>query len=276
VLASLVASATPAAAQQDALPPPRQNWSFAGPFGKFDRGELQRGFKVFHDVCQTCHGLSLVAFRNLAEPGGPGFTPAQVEVIASEYKIAEPNEDGKMVERPARPADHFPPPSIRFPGATPPDLSVIAKARSYERGFPNWVFDMFTQYQEQGVDYIAALLTGYDFNPPAGVNLPPGAMYNKYFPGHAIAMPPPLSDKRVDYTDGAPTTTDQYAHDVSAFLMWTAEPHLEDRKRLGMQVMIYLIVLSTLLYLTKRKVWREVERPAEVARGAPNPSGTTV
>jgi ubiquinol-cytochrome c reductase cytochrome b/c1 subunit len=101
-------------------------------------------------------------------------------------------------------------------------------------------------------------------------------MYNKYFPGHAIAMPPPLSDKRVDYTDGAPTTTDQYAHDVSAFLMWTAEPHLEDRKRLGMQVMIYLIVLSTLLYLTKRKVWREVERPAEVARGAPNPSGTTV
>jgi ubiquinol-cytochrome c reductase cytochrome b/c1 subunit len=266
-LATLVSSPTPAAAQDEALAPPRQRWSFAGPFGKFDRGELQRGFKVFHDVCQTCHGLSLVAFRNLAEPGGPGFTPAQVGVIAAEYKISEPNDDGKMVERPARAADRFPPPSIRFPGAQPPDLSVIAKARSYERGFPAFLFDMFTQYQELGVDYIAALLTGYDFNPPAGVSLPPGAMYNKYFPGHGIAMPPPLSDKRVDYTDGSPTTADQYAHDVAAFLMWTAEPHLEDRKRLGMTVMIFLVVFAGLLYLTKRKVWREVEMPSELGRG---------
>jgi ubiquinol-cytochrome c reductase cytochrome b/c1 subunit len=152
----------------------------------------------------------------------------------------------------------MPPASIKFPGATPPDLSVIAKARSYERGFPRWVLDVFTQYQEHGVDYLTALLKGYENSPPAGVNLPPGAMYNRYFPGHAIAMPPPLSDNRVPYTDGAAKTVDQYSRDVSAFLMWAAEPHLEARKRMGLQVMVFLIVLSGLLYLTKKKVWRRV------------------
>jgi ubiquinol-cytochrome c reductase cytochrome b/c1 subunit len=246
-------------AADEAAQPPRLRWSFAGPFGKYDRGQLQRGYKVFREVCQVCHGMQLLSFRNLAEPGGPGFTPAQAAAVAAEYKVQDGVDDqGKPIERTGRPADHFPPATIRFPGATPPDMSVIAKARSYERGFPRWVLDIFTQYQEHGVDYLAALLKGYENTPPAGVNLPPGAMYNKYFPGHAIAMPPPLSDNRVAYTDGAPKTIDQYSRDVSAFLMWAAEPHLEARKRAGLQVMVFLIVLSGLLYLTKKKVWSKV------------------
>ena len=152
---------------------------------------------------------------------------------------------------------------------------MIAKARSYERGFPWFIFDFFTQYQEQGPDYIVALLKGYENTPPPGVQLPPGAMYNKMFPGHAIAMPPPLSDGRVTYTDGAPQTLDQYAKDVAAFLMWAAEPHLVARKRLGMQVFAFLIVFAGLLYFTKKKLWHEVEVPAELGRGQ-HPAGTTV
>jgi ubiquinol-cytochrome c reductase cytochrome b/c1 subunit len=237
--------------------PPMNKWSFAGPFGKFDRGQLQRGFKVYKEVCETCHGIQLLSFRNLSEPGGPGFSPAQVETVAASYKYKEPNDQGDMVERDGRPADRFPPPSLRFPTATPPDLSVIVKARGYERGFPAFLIDMFTQYQEAGADYVVALLKGYE-NPPAGFELPPGAMYNRFFPGHSIAMPPPLSDGRVTYTDGTQATLDQQARDVTAFLAWAAEPHLEARKRMGMQVMVFLIVLSILLYFTKKKVWREL------------------
>jgi ubiquinol-cytochrome c reductase cytochrome b/c1 subunit len=237
--------------------PPMNKWSFAGPFGKFDRGQLQRGFKVYKEVCETCHGIQLLSFRNLSEAGGPGFSPAQVEAVAATYKYKEPNDQGEMVERNGRPADRFPPPSLRFPNATPPDLSVIVKARGFERGFPGFLIDLFTQYQEAGADYVVAILKGYE-NAPAGVELPAGAMYNKYFPGHAIAMPPPLSDGRVTYTDGTQATLDQQARDVTAFLAWAAEPHLEARKRAGMQVMVFLIVLSGLLYFTKKKVWRAV------------------
>jgi ubiquinol-cytochrome c reductase cytochrome b/c1 subunit len=272
-LAGYLGGSAPAAAQE-ADTPPKLNWSFAGPFGKFDRAQLQRGFKVFHDVCSTCHGMQLLSFRNLAEPGGPEFSPAQVAVIASEYKYKDTDDKGNEVERPGRPADHLPPPATKFPTATPPDLSVIAKARGYKRGFPKFILDFFTQYQEEGPDYIVAILTGYTDTPP-GVQLAPGLMYNRYFPGHGIAMPPPLSDGRVEYTDGSPATLHQYATDVAAFLAWAAEPHMEQRKRIGIQVLIYLIALSILLYLTKKKVWREVEKPAEVARGQ-SPSGTTV
>jgi ubiquinol-cytochrome c reductase cytochrome b/c1 subunit len=255
-LVTLLGTSSPSVAAE-ADTPPMNKWSFAGPFGKFDRAQLQRGFKVFREVCQTCHGMQLLSFRNLAEPGGPGFTLAQAEAVAAEYKYKEPNDQGDMVERNGRVADHFPPPQLRFPTATPPDLSVIAKARGYERGFPGFVIDMFTQYQEQGADYIVAVLKGYE-NPPAGVQVPSGLMYNKYFPSHGIAMPPPLSDGRVMYTDGSPQTLDQYAKDVTAFLAWAAEPHMEARKRLGMQVVIFLIVLSGLLYFTKKKVWSAV------------------
>jgi ubiquinol-cytochrome c reductase cytochrome b/c1 subunit len=273
VLVGVGAMAAPAMAVEGTPQPPRQKWSFAGPFGKFDRAQLQRGFKVYREVCQTCHGLTLVSFRSLAEPGGPGFTEAQVKQIASEYKIQDgPNDQGEMFERDGRPADRFPAP---FPneqaararyGGLPVDQSVIAKARSYERGFPWFIFDAFTQYQEHGVDYLVALLEGYE-QAPADMTMMPGMNYNKYFPGHAIAMPAPLTDGRVDYTDGSPQTVAQYARDVAAFLMWTAEPHLEARKRIGAQVMVFLVIFAFLLYFTKKKVWKEVEAPSEAARG---------
>jgi ubiquinol-cytochrome c reductase cytochrome b/c1 subunit len=252
----------------------KNRWSFTGPFGKYDRAQLQRGLHVYREVCATCHGLSMIAFRNLADPGGPGFTPEQAEAIAAEYRIqAGPNDQGEMFERPGRLADHFPSP---FPneeaararyGAVPPDMSVIAKARGYERGFPYWVLDMLLQYQEHGVDYISALMQGYQENPPAGVTLPPGSYYNRIFPAHIIRMPPPLrTDGQVEYTDGTPATIEQYAKDVSAFLMWAAEPHLMQRKRVGLQVFIFLIVLAGLLYFTKKKVWHAVELHPEALK----------
>jgi cytochrome c1 len=259
-LLGLTALAT-AQESHDQPVPPRQKWSFSGPLGLYDRGQLQRGFKVYKEVCQVCHGLKMIAFRSLADLG---YSEAQVKAIASEYKIQDgPNDQGDMFERNGRPADYFPTPwpnenaaRARYNGV-PPDMSVLAKARTYERGFPWFIFDMFTQFQEQGVDYVHALLVGYESKAPAGVTLPQGTFYNKYFPGHAIAMPPPLTDKRVDYSDGSPTTVDQYAKDVTAFMMWAAEPHMEARKRIGFQVMIFLIVLSTLMYFTKKKVWAD-------------------
>jgi cytochrome c1 len=271
-LVLLVAGATfsaGAALAAETETPPRQKWSFAGPFGIYDRGQLQRGFKVYRESCAVCHGLTLLSFRNLAEPGGPGFSAAQAAAVAAEYKISDgPNDQGEMFERPGRLADHFPPPfandqmaRLANNGVLPPDFSVIAKARTYERGFPWFIFDMFTQYQEQGVDYIVALMKGYE-DAPAGVTLPPGTSFDKYFPGNAIGMPKPLSDGQVSYTDGAPQTLDQYAKDVAAFLMWAAEPHLEARKRIGFQVIIFLVVLAGLLYFTKKKVWSAVEGSA--------------
>jgi cytochrome c1 len=247
MLASAFVALVRPAAAQEAATPPKLSWSFAGPFGKYDAGQIQRGLKVYHDVCSNCHSLSLVAFRNLADAGGPGYSAAQAAAFAAQYKLS--------------PADHFPSPNeaviSAFP-AKPPDMSVLAKARSYPRGFPGFVFDLFTQYQEQGVDYIAALMKGYD-NPPAGVTVPPGTFYNKYFPSHNLAMPQPLFPGQVTYDDGSPQTVEQYSQDIAAFLMWAAEPHLDQRKRIGFQVMIYLIVMAGLLYFTKKKIWREVE-----------------
>jgi len=256
----LAAVAQPALAA-DAPAPPRVKWSFSGPFGKFDRAQLQRGLKVYREVCAVCHGLKYIAFRNLADLG---YSEAQVKAIAAEYKIQDgPNDQGEMFEREGRPADYFPTPwknenaaRAQYNGV-PPDMSILAKARGYERGFPWFILDMFTQFQEHGVDYVHALLTGYKEKPPAGFTLPQGSFYNEYFPGHAIAMPPPLSDKRIEYTDGSPTTVDQFSKDVTAFMMWAAEPHMEARKRIGFQVMIFLIVLAGLLYFTKKKVWAD-------------------
>jgi len=271
--AALTALALPALAQETTidtkrLPVKDGHFEFEGPFGTFDRGALQRGFKVYKEVCQTCHGLSLLSFRNLADPGGPGFSVAQAEAIAADYKVQDgPNDQGEMFERNGRLADRFPPPTtwkneaqarMIYNGTVPPDMSVLAKARTYERGFPWFVVDMITQYQEQGADYIVALLKGYKDKPPEGFQLPAGGNYNEYFPSHSIAMPPPLTDGRVDYTDGSPATVDQYAKDVAAFMMWAAEPHLEARKRIGFQVMIFLVIFSGLMYFTKKRVWRDV------------------
>jgi ubiquinol-cytochrome c reductase cytochrome b/c1 subunit len=253
--------------------PARQSWTFSGPLGHFDRAQLQRGFKVYREVCSACHSLSRVAFRNLSEPGGPEFTEGQVKALAAEYEVpGEPDDTGEVNPRKARPADHFPP---RYKndnearasnnGAAPPDLSLMAKARSVSYGFPWFIFDAFTQYQEGGPDYIHALLAdGYldeekGEKVPEGITIPEGLNYNKFFPGHAIAMPKPMQDGQVEYTDGTPATVDQYSRDVSAFLMWTAEPRLEERKELGLTVMLFLIIFTGLLYFTKRKVWQAVE-----------------
>jgi ubiquinol-cytochrome c reductase cytochrome c1 subunit len=269
--AALLGLCAPALAAGETPVPPQLSWSFQGPFGKFDRAQLQRGFKVYREVCASCHGLSYIRFRNLAEPGGPEFSPAQVRALAAEYKIQDgPNDAGDMFERPGRPADAFPNP---FPnqqaaaaangGKAPPDLSLMAKARTYERGFPWFVFDVFRQYSENGADYLVALLNGY-VEPPAEFQVPEGGHYNAYYPGHVIAMPKPISDGQVEYPKNesgqpiASETVDQYARDVTAFLAWTAEPHLEARKELGFKVIAFLIVLSVLLYFTKKKIWARV------------------
>ena len=268
------ALSAPAMAQTEEVAPPRLKWSFAGPFGKYDEAQLQRGFKIYREVCSSCHSLSLLSIGSVADPGGPGFNEEQAAAIAAEYKIQDLDDKGQPLERAGRPADHFPAP---FPnalaaaaanGVAPPDMSTLAKARSYSRGFPWFIVDAFTQYQEQGPDYIAALLKGYKDQPPAGFTLPQGGHYNEFFPGHNIAMPPPLtSDGQVKYDDGSPENLQQYSKDVAAFLMWAAEPKLVQRKRTGFQVMIFLIVLAGLMYFTKKKVWHEVEKPRELAHG---------
>jgi len=228
-----------------------QSWSFNGPFGAFDRAQLQRGFQVYKDVCSNCHSMRLLSYRNLGESGGPEFSPQDVDILASQVQVTDgPNDKGEMFQRPARPSDRFRSP---FPndaaaraanrGALPPDLSVMAKARP------------------GGPDYIYALLTGYR-QPPSGFELSPGMQYNIVFPGHQVAMPPPLFDGVVNYTDGTRPTLNNYARDVSAFLMWAAEPKLEERHRFGATVMIYLIAFAVIMFLAKRSVWARLHGKA--------------
>lgn len=251
----------------------KQDWSFAGLFGHFDRAQLQRGYKVYHDVCANCHGMTLLYFRNLSDPGGPELSRDQVAALAAEAEVQDgPNDEGAMFTRKGKPNDRFPPrfkndkeAAAMMNGAVPPDLSVMAKARTVERHDAwymtpvNMFQDFITQYQEQGPDYLYALLTGYEDTPPAGFNLAPGASYNKVFPGNQIAMPPPLSDGVVEYTDGTPATAGNYAKDVTAFMMWAAEPKLTERKVMGLKVMGYLLFLAIILYLSKRAIWRNVK-----------------
>ena len=245
--------------------PPRQDWSFAGAFGKFDTGQLQRGFRVFREVCSNCHSANDLAFRNLGDAGGPQFSEGQVKALAAEYKVKDgPNDSGDMFERPGRPSDHWPAPFANANaaraangGGLPPDMSVLAKARDVHNPFPKFILNALPllSYQEGGPDYIASLLTGYS-DPPADVKLESGQYYNHFMPGGKIAMPPPLTaDGQVEYSDGTPATKEQYAKDVSAFLMWVAEPKLDQRKRTGFRVVLFLIILSALLYATKRRVW---------------------
>jgi ubiquinol-cytochrome c reductase cytochrome c1 subunit len=244
--------------------PEESEWSFAGPFGTYDKAQLQRGLKVYKEVCAACHSMELVPFRTME---GLGYTEGQIAALAAEYTVQDgPNGDGEMFERPGIPSDHFPSP---FPnpaaaaasnnGAAPPDFSLIAKARGVTRGFPTFVFDIFTQYAENGPDYIHSLLTGYDEQPPAGMEIAEGTHYNPYFiNGKSLAMAKPLNDGQVTYDDGAPQTVDQYSRDVAAFLMYVAEPHLEERKQTGFKVIVFLVLFGALVYLTKRKVWAGV------------------
>jgi ubiquinol-cytochrome c reductase cytochrome c1 subunit len=245
-LLGIIALSAPALAQEEAMPPlPHQKWSFDGPFGTFDRAALQRGFQVYSEVCSNCHSLKLLSYRDLA---ALGYNEDQVKSIAAQKEVTDgPNDQGDMFQRPARPSDHFVPP---FPndqanraahnGALPPDLSLMFKAR------------------EGGADYMYDLVAlGYTA-PPAGMKIPDTMQYDTYFPGHQIAMPPPLSDDIVTYGDGTKATTQQEAHDVVTFLAWAAEPSMEDRKRTGVKVLIFLAAMTGVLYLAKRKIWAAV------------------
>lgn len=244
--------------------PKEQSWSFAGPFGTWDIGQLQRGLKIYKEVCSACHSMKRVSFRNL---GALGYTDDQVKAFAREFEISDgPNVDGELFKRPGQAFDRFPSPypndeaaAAANNSAVPPDFSLLAKARAPERGFPQFVFDVFTLYAENGPDYIYNLLTGYE-DPPKDMHVEPGNHYNPHFiSGPTLAMAKPLTDGIVSYDDGSPETVDQYAHDIAAFLMWTAEPMLVERKALGFKVMLFLLLLSVLMYLTKKKVWSDVK-----------------
>ncbi len=252
----------------------RQPWSFAGFGGQFDTSQLQRGFQVYEKVCANCHGLSRIYFRNLVQPGGPQFPEEAVKALAASWpnKITDgPNDEGNMFERPAALPDPILGPyknekqaRANQNGAYPPDLSLIVKARTVERN-PSWYVhpflmlgDIFSSYQEGGADYLYALLTGYT-DTPEGVTVADGMSYNKAFPGHQLAMPAPLQDGSVEYQDGTPKTLDNYARDVTAFLAWAADPSLDQRKRIGWQVMLYLLVTTVLLYLGKKRVWSNIK-----------------
>jgi ubiquinol-cytochrome c reductase cytochrome c1 subunit len=243
-------------------------WSFAGTFGRYDQAQLRRGFKVYKEVCSSCHSIKFLAFRNLGEAGGPAFSPEEVAAIAASYKIKDgPNASGDYFERPGRASDTFPPPFANeqaaraaLGGAYPPDMSVLAKARGYARGFPTFLFDAVPgfSYQEAGVDYIASLLQGYR-EAPADLKLPDGQYYNIYMPGRRLGMIPPLVDGAVTYEDKTPATLENYSQDVAAFLMWAAEPHLDQRKSVGFGVVSFLLVFAVMLYFVKRKIWSQVE-----------------
>ncbi len=270
-LALALGSAMPAAAAGDGhVHIDRQKWKFSGFLGTFDQGQLQRGFKVYVEACARCHGIKRIAFRNLTEASGPGFPEAAIKALAAKYPVdGEPNDQGKVVKRPAVLADTIPSPfkndqeaRATLNGALPPDLSLIAKARGIETNAPfymvpvNMLRDIAAGYQEAGPDYIYALLMGY-VTPKADVKVPDGMSYNSVFPGHLVAMPNPFAggDGLVKYDDGTPGTVENYARDITAFLAWAADPRLEERKRLGLLVMGYLLITALLLYLAKRRVW---------------------
>ena len=247
------------------------HWSFEGPFGKFDKAQLQRGYKVYREVCSACHSMNLMYYRNLGQKGGPFYDPKYpnpndnpyVKSLAKDIQVGDiDSETGDVVQRPATPADKFAHPFPNEPaarasngGALPPDLSVIAKAR------------------EGGPAYIYSILSGYK-EPPTGMTVPPGKHYNPYMPGDMssfwsgphdkvpeggfIAMPPPLADGKVTFDDGKPSTVDEQAKDVAAFLAWAAEPKMEERKEFGLGAMIYLLIFSGLLYASYRKIWKNV------------------
>ncbi len=234
-------AAGPAAAAGGGKAPESPGFSFQGPFGTYDRGELQRGFQVYQEVCATCHSLKYFAFRDLRSIG---FDEAQAKAVAAQHEVTDgPDEEGEMFERPAVLADRMPAPFANDNaaraannGALPPDLSLIVKARA------------------GGEDYLYSLLTGYE-DPPEGVELGEGMSYNPYFGGGQIAMPPPLFEDGVEYADGTTASVDRMARDVTAFLAWAAEPDMEARKRMGIKVMIFLVLMTALLYMVKRKVW---------------------
>lgn len=234
----------PASAAGDAAAPPSVKWSFDGLFGSFDRAALRRGFQVYTEVCAACHSLRLVHYRNLT---AIGFTADQVKAIAAEAEVTDgPDAEGEMFDRPARPSDRFVSPFANDNaaraannGALPPDLSLITKARV------------------NGPNYLYALMTGYK-EAPESMEMSEGMDYNAFFPGHQIAMPAPLSADHVEYADGTEATVNQMSRDVTNFLVWAAEPELEERKRMGVKVVLFLLLLTGMMFAVKRAVWSRI------------------
>ena len=224
------------------------DWSFKGPFGKFDRASLQRGYQVYNEVCASCHSLKYVSYRNLSEKGGPEFSVAQAKAIAASFEVTDgPNADGEMFQRPGKLSDKFVMPYENVKaaeaangGAYPPDMSVLVKARG------------------GGVDYIYSLLQGYE-EAPSGMILDDGVHYNKYMYGNKIKMSAPLSDGIIEYSDGTNPSVEQMSKDVTTFLMWAAEPSLEARHQMGFKAIVYLIILTTLVYFSMKRIWSRVK-----------------
>ena len=275
IVAAATALATPALAAGGYGPqPPAQKWSFDGLFGTYDRGALQRGYLIYKDVCASCHGLALVAYRDLRDIG---LDDEQIKEAIKDIQITDgPNDLGDMFERPALLSDRFKSPypneqaAIAANGALPPDLSLSAKARLVDVGSIPVLRSFGAKVRHGGPDYLYALLTGYrdfdaltpaqrkEYGVPDDFALGEGQAFNVYFKGFAIRMPSPLSDGQMEFLDGAPNTASAMAHDVATFLAWAAEPRMEDRKRTGVKVVLFLLVLAGLMYLVKRKVWANV------------------
>jgi len=224
------------------------DWSFKGYFGKFDKASLQRGYQVYTEVCAACHSMKYVNYRNLAESGGPEFSVEQAKIIASQFEVEDgPNSDGDMFLRSARLSDNFVSPypndesaKAANGGALPPDMSVLVKAR------------------KDGANYIYSLLLGYE-DPPSSVTLDDGVYYNLYMSGNKIKMANPLSENIVQYSDGTPATVDQMSKDVVTFMAWAAEPHLEQRHKIGFKAILYLIIITILVFFSMKKIWSRVE-----------------
>jgi len=223
-------------------------WSFKGIFGKFDRASLQRGYQVYAEVCAACHSIKYLNYRNLYEHGGPEFSKEQAKIIASQFEVTDgPNNDGEMITRQARLSDNFVGPyanekeaAAANGGAYPPDMSVLVKAR------------------QGGVSYIYSILLGYE-DPPEEINLDDGVYYNKFMTGKKIMMARPLSEEMVQYSDGTLATEEQMAKDVVTFLAWAAEPHLEARHKMGFRAIMYLFIITVLVYFSMKKLWSRIE-----------------
>ena len=226
----------------------KTDWTFKGLFGKFDRASLQRGYQVYTEVCAACHSMKYLSYRNLSEKGGPEFSVAQAKAIAASFEVTDgPNADGEMFDRPGKLSDKFVMPYENVKaaeaangGAYPPDMSVLVKARG------------------GGVDYIYSLLQGYE-EAPSGMILDEGVHYNKYMYGNKIKMSAPLSDGIVEYSDGTNASVEQMSKDVTTFLMWAAEPSLEARHQMGFKAILYLIILTTLVYFSMKRIWSRIE-----------------
>jgi ubiquinol-cytochrome c reductase cytochrome c1 subunit len=226
----------------------KTDWSFKGLFGKFDRASLQRGYQVYTEVCAACHSMKYLSYRNLSEKGGPEFSVAQAKAIAASFEVTDgPNSDGEMFTRPGKLSDKFVMPYENVKaaeaangGAYPPDMSVLVKARG------------------GGVDYIYSLLQGYE-EAPSGMTLDDGVHYNKYMYGNKIKMSAPLSDGIIEYSDGTNASVEQMSKDVTTFLMWSAEPHLESRHQMGFKAIVYLIILTILVYFSMKRIWSRIE-----------------